>query len=315
MRYALGRMASIAPTLLLIALAAFLLVRVVPGDPVHVMLGDHTSPEAAAQMRERLGLDQSLPRQAQIYFGELIRGDLGSSIRTRRPVLTEVLSVFPHTLVLAVAASVVAVLIAVPLGTYAALRRGKVGDLVAMVLAVLGRSVPNFWLAILLLLTFSLRLGWFPALGVGGSWSQPMGIARALVLPAIALAVNEAAFLARVTRSGLLDALPEDYVRTARAKGLSQRVVLYRHALRNALIPVVTVLGLSFGRLVTGAVVIEVVFSRPGLGTLLVSAIDNRDYPVIQGAILVFAVLLVITNLLTDFVYGVLDPRVRVARA
>lgn len=311
MRYAFGRIASVIPTLLLIAVLAFLLVRVVPGDPVHVMLGDNTRPEAAAQMRARLGLDQSLMTQAQIYFADVLRGDLGNSIRTRRPVMTEVLDVFPHTLVLAIAASLVAVAIAIPLGTYAALRRGKTGDLVAMVLAVLGRSVPNFWLGILLLLAFSLRMGWFPAIGAGG-WGQPLGLARALVLPALALAVNEAAFLARVTRSGLLDTLPEDYVRTARAKGLPQRVVLYRHALRNALIPVVTVLGLSFGRLVTGAVVIEAVFSRPGLGTLLVSAIDNRDYPVIQGTILVFAILLVMTNLLTDFFYGLLDPRARV---
>lgn len=312
MRYLLSRVTSIAPTLLLIALAAFLMVRVIPGDPVDVMLGDYSTPEAAAQMRERLGLDQPLWTQARIYFGDIVRGDLGASIRTGRPVLREVLAVFPHTLLLAVAASVLAVAIALPLGMVAALRRGKAADFVAMVLAVLGRSVPNFWLGILLLLAFSLQLGWLPTIG-GGGWGDPVTLAKGLVLPAIALATNEAAFLARVTRSGMLDVLPEDYVRTAWAKGLSNRIILYRHALRNALVPLVTVLGLSFGRLVTGSVVVESVFNRQGMGVLLVSAINSRDYPVIQGCILVFAVLIVVTNILTDLAYGVLDPRVRVS--
>jgi ABC-type dipeptide/oligopeptide/nickel transport system permease component len=310
MRYVLSRIASTIPTLLLIALASFVLVRVIPGDPVHVMFGEIPNPEAAAQMRERLGLDKPLIVQAQIYLRDLIQGDIGVSIRTRRPVLAEIGTVFPYTLVLAVAASVLAVVIAVPIGVYAALHRGRIGDMITMALAVLGRAMPNFWLGILLLLVFSLGLGWFPAIG-SGDWSDPGSVLQALVLPAIALAVAEAAFLARITRSGLLDELPEDYVRTAKAKGMGRRTVLYGHALRNALIPLVTVVGLSFGRLVTGAVVVEVVFSRPGLGTLLVSAINNRDYALIQGAILVFAVLLVVTNLLTDFAYGLVDPRIR----
>lgn len=274
------------------------------------MFGDIPNPVAAAQMRERLGLDKPLIAQAQIYLSDLLRGDIGVSIRTKRPVLIEIGTVFPYTLVLAVAASVLAVVIAVPIGVYAALNRGRLGDMITMALAVLGRAMPNFWLGILLLLVFSLGLGWFPAIG-SGDWSNPVTVLQALVLPAIALAVAEAAFLARITRSGLLDVLPEDFVRTAKAKGMGRRTVLYGHALRNALIPLVTVVGLSFGRLVTGAVVVEVVFSRPGLGTLLVSAINNRDYALIQGAILVFAVLLVVTNLLTDFAYGLVDPRIR----
>lgn len=310
MRYVLGRLGSTIPTLLLIALASFVLVRVIPGDPMHVMFGDIPNPEAAQQMRERLGLDKPLIVQAQIYLRDLIKGEIGVSIRTRRPVLAEIGTVFPYTLALAVAASILSVLIAVPVGVYAALRRGRFGDMLTMALAVLGRAMPNFWLGILLLLAFSLGLGWFPAIG-SGDWSDPGSVLQALVLPAIALAVAEAAFLARITRSGLLDVLPEDYILTARAKGLGRSAVLYGHALRNALIPLVTVVGLSFGRLVTGAVVVEVVFSRPGLGTLLVSAIDNRDYALIQGAILVFAVLLVVTNLLTDFAYGFIDPRIR----
>lgn len=310
MRYVLSRLGSTIPTLLLIAVASFVLVRVVPGDPVHVMFGDIPNPAAAAEMRERLGLDKPLLTQLGIYLDDLVRGDIGVSIRTKRPVVTEIAAVFPHTLILAVAASVLAVVIAIPMGVYAALHRGRAGDILTMALAVVGRAIPNFWLGILLLLLFSLNLGWFPAIGVG-EWSSPLSVLEALVLPAVALAVAEAAFLARVTRSGMLDVLPEDFVRTAKAKGLGKQSILYGHAMRNALIPLITVVGLSFGRLVTGAVVVEVAFSRPGLGTLLVSAIDNRDYALIQGAVLVFALLLVLTNLLTDFAYSVVDPRIR----
>ena len=311
MRFVLGKAASLVATVFFIVLLAFLLMRVVPGDPARIMLGNYATPESLATLRENLGLNRPVSTQLGIYLRNAFQGDFGKSIQTGQSVSSEVMDALPYTVTLAVAGSLLSVLIGIPLGVFAALRRGRWGDHAAMAVVVLARAMPEFWLGILLLLAFALHLGWLPALGVGSGWGHPITMLRALVLPAVALAVTHSAFLARSTRASMLDQLSQEYVRMARAKGLSRRRILYGHALRTALIPIVTVIGLEFGSLLTGAVVVEKVFTRPGLGTLLVGAIENRDYPLVQGCILLFAVLIVTTNLLTDVVYGLLDPRVR----
>jgi ABC-type dipeptide/oligopeptide/nickel transport system permease component len=310
-RFVLGKAVSLVVTVFVIVLLAFLLMRVVPGDPARVMLGNYATPESLAALREKLGLDRSVTSQLWIYIRDVVHGNLGASIQTGQSVWSEVMQALPYTVTLAVAGSLLSVLIGIPLGVFAALRRGRLGDHAAMAVVVLARAMPEFWLGILLLLVFALHLGWLPALGAGPGWSHPLEMLKGLVLPAVALAVTHSAFLARSTRASLLDQLSQEYVRMARAKGLSRRRVLYGHALRTALIPIVTVVGLEFASLLTGAVVVEKVFTRPGLGTLLVGAIENRDYPLVQGCILVFAVLIVTTNLLTDLAYGYFDPRVR----
>jgi peptide/nickel transport system permease protein len=286
-----------------VALLTFLLLHLVPGDPVEAMLGESATATDRAMLRAELGLDAPLTVQLGRYAAGVARLDLGRSLVSRRPVTELVASRFPATLQLAAAALGLAVLVAVPLGVLAARRRGGGGDQAAMGLALLGMSVPTFWLGPLLMLVFAVWLGWTPISGREGLDS--------LILPALTLGTGMAAVLARMTRASLLETLGEDYVRTARAKGLSEARVVWQHGLRNAALPVVTVLGMQLGALLGGAVITETVFAWPGIGSLLVESIQRRDYPVVQGCVLLVSVTYVLVNAATDLLYAWLDPRVR----
>ncbi len=303
LRLAALRLAGAAGVLLGVACLVFLLLHLVPGDPVEAMLGESATAADREALRRSLGLDRPLPEQLAAWLWGLARLDLGASLYDGRPVAAVLAERLPATLELAAAALAVAVLVALPLGVLAAVRRGGAWDAGATALALLGVSVPNFWLGPLLILLFAIGLGWLPVSGREGPAS--------VVLPALTLGTALAAVLARMVRASLLETLQEEHVRTARAKGLPEAVVVLRHALRPALLPVVTVLGLQLGTLLGGAVVTEVVFAWPGLGSLTIEAIQRRDYPVVQGCVLLIAAGYVLANALTDLLYGWLDPRVR----
>ena len=308
-KYAVTRIFRGVVTALAAVIVTFAMVRLLPGDPVTVFLGDYATPEAKEALRRAMGLDRPLMVQLALYLKDVIAGEMGASLRTGEPVRSAILRAFGPTLQLAAASMVVAALVALPLGVYAARRRNQLGDVLAMVFAVAGRSVPHFWLGILGLLVFALRLHWVPV--VGSQVASPIDVLRGLVLPALVLGSTEAALLTRLTRSSMLDTLSQDYVRTARAKGLRERRVLYNHALRNAFTSVWTATGLSFGRLLGGSIVVEKVFTRVGLGQLLVESIGSRDYPMIQGLVLTFTTIMIACNLVVDVGYGLLDPRIR----
>jgi ABC-type dipeptide/oligopeptide/nickel transport system permease component len=277
----------------------------VPGDPVKIMLAEFvTTPDQVARMRAQLHLDEPVLQQYGRFVGNALRGDLGMSIRSRRPVATEIGENLGSTGRLALASMVVAIALGVPLGLIAALGRNSWLDVAAMGVALLGVAMPSFWLGFLLIFVFSLHLGWLPATG-GGDLPH-------LVMPAVALGTIAAAIIARLTRSSMLEVLGQDYVRTARAKGLGGFAVVVRHALRNALIPVVTVFGLQFGNLLAGAVIVETVFSRPGLGRLIVGAILSKDFPLVQGTVLFVATAYVLINVVVDMAYAYVDPRIRI---
>ena len=302
-RFLIARLASATMVVLGVSLAVFLLIHLVPGDPVEVMLGDSARAADREALRHQLGLDQPLLRQLSDWLSGLLHLDLGQSLHSRRAI-TEVLAErLPATAELTMAALAIAVLVAVPLGIAAALGRGGWWDRGAMSVSLLGVSVPNFWLGPLLIMLFSLGLGWFPVSGRDAPGS--------LVLPAVTLGTALAAVLARMIRASLLEVLGEDYIRTARAEGIGPLRVMLRHALPNALLPVVTLLGLQLGALLGGAVVTETVFSWPGVGQLMVEAIQKRDYPLVQGCVLLISVIYVLVNTLTDLAYGWIDPRVR----
>ncbi len=281
----------------------FAIVRLIPGDPARLLAGDFATEQIVDELRAKWRLNDPLPVQYATYVGGLVRGDFGRSITTSTPILPELTERFLRTLELAVAGILVAIVIGGVAGIVSAVRRASVIDYAATALALAGISTPIFWSGLLLILLFSVRLEWLPA---GGT-----GTLRHLVLPALSLGLFGAGVLARQTRSGMLEVLNQDFVRTARAKGLPERLVVVKHALKNALIPVVTVLGDQFGRLLGGAILTETVFAWPGVGRYLIDAISQRDYPAVQGAILVFAAAVVIVNLMTDLSYGMLDPRVR----
>ncbi len=308
--YVLRRLIATIWVLLGVTLGAFLIIQLTPGDPARVILGQDASPEAIADLRSDLGLDQPLPVQYLSFLGNVIRGDLGTSYRSSRPVLSELGSSFPNTVELAIAAVIIATVIGMSLGVLSALKRGTLIDTTATTLTLIGVSIPNFWLGIMLMLAFSYHLGWFPASGRGGPLWTWEGL-RSVALPAFTLATGSAAVIARITRTSLLEVFDLDYIRTARAKGVREGIVTRRHALANALIPIVTVVGLQFGFLLGGAVVTERIFAWPGLGLVLVNAISNRDLPLVQGALLLVAGVFVLLNLLTDLLYGFLDPRIR----
>ena len=297
------RLLLLFPTLLGVTLATFLMLHLTPGDPVTIMLGEFASASDVARLRAELGLDRPIVVQYLKFLGRAVRGDLGSSIRSRRPVQEEIAERLPATMMLALAAQVLAVCAGITAGVTAAAARRPSVDSAIVAVTLVGLSMPTFWSGLLLILLFSLTLGWLPITASGGL--------RALILPAVTLAAPAAAVLARVTRASVLEVLRQDYVRTARAKGVSERLVVYRHALRNALIPVLTVAALQFAGLVAGAVIVESVFSRPGLGRLAVTAILSRDFPLAQGIVLVVASMYVFVNVGVDLVYGVLDPRIR----
>ena len=302
-RFLLQRLASATFVVLGVAGLVFLLIHLVPGDPVEVMLGEAAEPADREALRHALGLDRPIIIQLATYLRDLLQLDLGTSLHSRRPVAAILAERLPATLALAGAGLAVAVSIALPLGMLAASRRSTATDRWAMGFSLLGVSIPNFWLGPSLIMVFSLWLGWLP---VSGRES-----AAALVLPALTLGTGLAAILARMVRNSLLEVLGEDYIRTARAKGLAPHRVLLRHALPNAWLPVITVLGLQLGALLAGTVVTEVVFSWPGIGQLTVEAIQRRDYPVVQGCMLLISTTYVLVNTLTDLAYGALDPRVR----
>ena len=298
------RILAVVPVLFGVTLAVFGMLFLVPGDPVKIMLAEFvTNPDQVAQMRAQLHLDEPILQQYARFVTGAVRGDLGTSIRSRRPVTTEIAENLASTAQLALAAMVVAVGLGVPLGLVAALSRSSWLDVASMAAALLGVSMPSFWLGLLLIFVFSLHLAWFPATGGGDL--------RHLVLPAITLGMIAAAIIARLTRSSMLEVLGQDYVRTARAKGLGSFSVVVRHALKNALIPIITIFGLQFGNLLAGAVIVETVFSRPGLGRLIVGGILNKDFPLVQGVVLFVATTYVLINLLVDVAYAYADPRIR----
>ena len=306
-RYLIRRLLLTIPVLLGVATLVFSLIHFIPGDPAQAMLGEGAAPEDVAELRERLGLDRPLIVQYGSFLQGLMRGDLGVSLRNDQPVLQQILERMPATAELAFASMAVAVLIALPLGIIAAVWRGTAVDYSAMTLSLVGISVPNFWLGPLLAIVFAVELGWLP---VGGR-----GTLAHLVLPAATLGAALAAILARMTRASLLEELREPYVLAARAKGVSRSRAVLHHALRNSLIPIVTILGLQFGVVLTGAVITETIFAWPGIGRLLIQSISFRDYPTVQGCVLLIAVTYVGVNLITDLTYGFLDPRIRVDRS
>ncbi len=298
------RVLAVVPVLFGVTLAVFSMLFLVPGDPVKMMLAEFvTNPDQVAQMRAQLHLDEPVLVQYGRFVGNAVRGDLGTSIRSRRPVSVEIRENVGSTAQLALASMAVAVVIGVPLGLVAALSRNSWLDVGSMVVALCGVSMPSFWLGLLLIFAFSLHLAWFPATGGGDLWH--------LVLPSVTLGAIASAIIARLTRSSMLEVLGQDYVRTARAKGLARWGVVMRHALRNALIPVVTIFGLQFGNLLAGAVIVETVFSRPGLGRLIVGGILAKDFPLVQGTVLFVATVYVLINVFVDVAYAFVDPRIR----
>ncbi len=330
-RYIGGRLLQLVPVLVGISLTVFLVMRVIPGDPAVAMMGEQASPARLSELRRTLGLDRPLPLQYLQYVLDAARGDLGRSILSNRPVASELAVRFPATVELAVAAMLVGLLVGVPLGILAATRRGSTADALTMTVSLFGVSMPVFWLGLVFIWIFALTLGWLPVSGrfradlelpgVTHSYVMDAVLARNgpalldalrhLVLPAITLGTIPMAGIARMTRSSLLDVLGEDYIRTARAKGLSSVRVIFKHAIRNAAIPVVALIGLQVGTLLGGAIVTETIFSWPGVGRFLLEGVLARDYPVVQGTVLVVTALFALINVIVDVCYVVLDPRVR----
>lgn len=308
--YVLRRVLLTVPTVLGTSVLVFMILHLAPGDPAMIVAGPTAPPDVVENIRTQLGLDQPVLVQYWRYISNALRGDLGRSILTRRPVSEEVATAFLNTFELVIAARIWSLLVAIPIGVVAAVKRQSIFDKLSMVTALLGLSLPIFWIGLMAIWLFAFQLGWFPVSGRGGPVWSADGLHH-LVLPALTLGGIQIPALARLTRSSVLEALGQDYVRTARAKGLAERLVVAKHALKNALLPVVTIVGLQFATLLGGAVVTETIFSWPGLGRLAVTAILTRDFPVVQGTILVAAVTFVTINLLVDLVYAVLDPRIK----
>lgn len=291
------------PVIFGVVTLVFLFIHLIPGDPIQILLGENAAPADVASLRAALGLDQPLLKQYGLFLKGLVHGDLGTSIHSKRKVVDHIRERFPATLELALAAMSIAILISIPLGIISAMKSHTLIDRSSMFLALLGISIPNFWLGPMLIIIFSIKLDLLPVTG-RGSISH-------LILPAFTLGASFAALLTRMTRSTMLEVLRADYITTARAKGLSEFTVVVKHALRNALIPIVTIIGLQFGALLGGSIITEKVFSWPGVGRLMIDSIQRRDYPVVQGCILVIALTYVVINLLTDILYAALDPRIR----
>ncbi len=303
LRYLVRRLLLVIPVLLGVATLVFSLIHVIPGDPAQTILGDTGSQEEVEVLRQQLGLDRPIIEQYLTFLGDFVQGDLGTSLRTNQPVTAMIAERIPATLELALASMICAVMFAIPLGVAAAVWRGTVIDYSAMTLALIAVSIPNFWLGPLLALIFGVELGWLPVSG--------RGTLAHLIMPAVSLGTGLAAILARMTRATLLEELREQYVIAARARGASKARAILLHAFRNSLIPVVTLVGLQFGVVLTGAVITETIFAWPGIGRLLIQSISFRDYPLVQGCVLMISIAYVGVNLLTDLVYGVLDPRIR----
>lgn len=302
-RYTLTRLAQTIPTLLFVTLLVFLIVRFIPGDPALLIAGDSATPERVAEIRHHWGLDRPVYVQYVTYMQKLVTGDLGVSIASNSAVSEEIVPRFAVTVKLAVAGTAAAVVVGLVAGILSAVRPYSWVDYITTALSLLGVSVPIFWSGLVGIILFSVKLGWLPSGGTGSL--------KHYVLPALSLGLFTAGVIARQTRSTMMDVLLDDYIRTARSKGVAERVVIWRHALKNALIPVVTVIGIQFGRMLGGAILTESVFALPGIGRFLVQAISARDYPVIQATVLMFAASFVLVNLIVDLLYGMLDPRIR----
>jgi peptide/nickel transport system permease protein/oligopeptide transport system permease protein len=303
LNYLIKRLISTIPVLIGISLLLFFMLRLLPGDPAQVLAGQMATPEEIENIRQQLGLDRPIYEQYAAYLGRLARLDLGRSARTQNPVLDEIWARLPNTLLLAVVAITLACLFGIPAGIISAVRPYSWIDYLVTISALFGMSMPVFWLGLMLVVVFSIILKWLPAGGTG-SWQH-------VILPSITLAAFVVAFIARMTRSTMIETLSQDFTTTARSKGLQERVVVIKHALKNAMIPIITVVGLQFGLLLGGAVLTETVFAWPGLGRLIVDSILARDYPVIQGSILIFGLLYIMVNLVVDMIYALVDPRIR----
>ncbi len=314
-RYLIRRVLAAVPVMVFVATGVFLLLFLTPGDPAFVILGPDATTQQVEELRERLGLNQPWYVQLFRWYGRLLQGDIGQSLFLNRPVTQAIAERAEPTIILTLLATLVAISVGLILGVLSALRRGRWVDTGTMLLAIGGVSMPTFWLGLNLIFVFGVVLGWLPVAGYqplsAGLWEN----LRYMIMPAVTLGLAQAALLARLTRSTMLETLDEDYVRTARAKGLAERRVVTAHALRNALIPIITVIGLTFAVLLGGAIITEQVFNIPGVGRLLIQAVSRRDYPVVQGVVLVIAGLYVLINLIIDLIYGYLDPRLRHSRA
>ncbi len=300
--YVVRRLLLAVPVMIGVSVLVFSIIRFIPGDPARAIAGVHASPEFIEQVRKELLLDEGLHVQYYVYMSNLVRGDLGRSTFSRRPVTVELRERFPNTLLLTVTAMGIATILGMSAGIISSTRRYSLFDNFSMLAALVGVAAPVFWLGVMFQILFAVNLGWLPSGGMG-TWKH-------LVLPALTLGLATAALIARITRSSMLDVLGQDYITTARSKGLVERVVIYKHSLKNALIPVVTVMGLQFGTLLGGAVLTETVFTWPGIGRLMVDSILARDYPVVQGAVLLLAGFFVLINLVVDIIYAFLDPRI-----
>jgi peptide/nickel transport system permease protein len=303
-RYFVNRLLLAIPTVVLVSIIVFLMLHLIPGDPAQIYIGDKPStPELLEKIREDMGLNRPLAEQYLDYMVNALRGDLGKSLNNNRPVLAEILLRFPSTLELTAAAMLIAMVVGIGLGVLAAVKHNTVIDTAATTIALIGISLPVYWSSLLLIVVFSINLKWFPPIGQGGL--------NRLILPAVALGFLSAGELARMVRSGMLEVLNQDYVLTARAKGLNERTVISRHALRNALIPVVTILGLTFGQLLGGAVLTETIFARLGIGRMYIEGILNKDYTIVQGTTLFIALAYVLINVAIDLIYVIVDPRIK----
>lgn len=311
LRFVGQRLLTLIPTLFAVLTLAFVLVRIVPGDPALIILGDQATPEAIARFHEQTGLNKPILQQYAAFLSQLSQGDLGVSMISNRPVLTAVLEVLPYTLELSLAGVFVGVTLGVPLGVMAARSNGGPADWVVRIFTLGGLSFPAFVSAVLMLLVFSVMLGWFPVISSGKPITDAWGRFMSLALPAINLGFVMMAYVARVTRGGMMNVLRSDYIRTARAKGVPVRRIVWKHALRNVLLVVVTFTGLYFSVLIGNSVLTEIVFNRPGLGKLVIGALERRDYTLLQGLVVAYAVLVVVVNALTDLCYRFVDPRVK----
>jgi peptide/nickel transport system permease protein len=310
-KYVAKRIIQVIPTLFFVILTAFLLMKLIPGDPAMILLGPQARAEDIARFRQQLGLDRPLPVQFLIYLKRVLTGDLGTSLVYRQSVLSLILERLPVTVTLSLCALVIAVSIGIPAGVMAAMKHNSFIDLLVTILALMGLSIPIFWFGMMLIIVFSLELGWLPAIGLGDPTKGLWDVVSHFILPSLALGILSTGTIARVTRSSMLEVLNQDYIRTAYAKGLRRSLILYRHALRNALVPVITVIGLQLGNLLAGAVLTETVFALPGLGKLMVDGIFRRDYMLVQGEVLFTAILYIFVNLAVDIAYAFINPKIR----
>jgi peptide/nickel transport system permease protein len=309
-KYILKRLAMAIPVIILVSIVTFSLIHIAPGDPVQMLLGIYGDPGLVAVLQKQLNLDKPIITQYFLWVRNLLRGDLGVSFRSKTSVTSLILERYPRTLLLSVLGLSISILFSIIAGVIAASRRNSAIDITVMTFAIIGISIPEFWMAIILILFFGLFLKWFPVMGYVPLLQNPLESLRHLVLPALALGITQASITARMTRSEVLEILGQDYIKTARAKGLKENTVIFKHALKNALIPIITIVGLEFGTLLGGAVITETVFSMNGIGRYIIQAIQFRDYPAIQGSILFVATVFVIVNLIVDICYGVVDPRI-----